>query len=196
MNELDKIGKTAKDPASPARFTAAATRIAVLVGVHDATALAAHAAPYRVFHDPGQYVSVQGRNFNDTSIDYHYVIDAKAYKSVVTDTRTWRSFPEPGLDTHPSLIEAGMMGTQLGPKDLDSRLLIVVVTTNFPPIATIGFAARQPRVVGLYEHDLYDSWELPSLAFDQMIVEITKLFPPAEAEAIYYSQYPESAMSV
>jgi hypothetical protein len=183
---LDPIGKAA-DATSPANFTAASPQIVKLVGLHDAGTLAAHSAPYRVFHEPGKYITVNGRDVNNTSIDYHYAIDSKAYKIIVTDSRTWRSFPAPGPDTHSVLIEPSMMPVQLGnvtprlagSRDLGSRLLMVVFTTNFPPITTIRIAAQHPGMVGLYEHDLFDSWEIPSRGFDQMIVEVTKLFPHA-----------------
>jgi hypothetical protein len=157
---------------SPTAYTNAAPAFMQVVGVHDATTLAAK-KPYRVFHDLAPLVTVNGVECNPAAIDFHYTIEGTAYKILVSDTRTWRAFPGAGVDSHPDLLPSLAVLQQLHTgDDLKGRLLLVVVTTNMPPVASIRLAARIPQL-GIYKHDLYDSWELGTRNFDQMIAQLS-----------------------
>jgi hypothetical protein len=164
------------------------------VGLHDAATLAAKGAPYGVFHDLEPFAVVNGMRVSTVSLEYNFTVEGPGHQVIVTDTRTWRSFPDPGLESHPELLGADALKRQVAEAPpLGNRLLLVVVTTNAPPTAGIREAAfigaAANYYVGkkagalylkskdfLYNHDLNDSWEFPSLAFDHLLVAISDKF--------------------
>jgi hypothetical protein len=155
-------------------------KIPQLVGVHDDATMQQQPIEYGVYHeglDAGPTVNVDGKDCPKWSIDYHYTIEGFAHQIIVTDSRTWRSHPRGG-DEPPDLIRSFAFKPQIDDAPpLGERLLMVVVTTNMPPIASERWATDHPTTIGMfngrYASDLYDSWELPSLPFDSMVVHLS-----------------------
>src|SRR5262249_40540982 len=119
-----------------------------------------------VFHKPG-------------SLLYNYTIEGDGHQIIVTDTRTWRSFPkggrEPGDFLPPDqlikqILETPNLRTQdpqtQAPRD---RALIVILSTNAPAVPAIRSAARHPLIarVGAFlserdrSPDIFEAWEIP-----------------------------------
>lgn len=157
---------------NPALYEA---EIQQIVGIHTPDQLRAHTPDYAVFHDPG----TAGAAVNDTSLRFDFTIEGPSHQILVTDTRSWRSFPRPGREAHSDLLAANQLIAQIdGSPPLAGRLLMVVVTTNIPPIAAIRFAGLLPGWV-THENDFLDSWEIPSPALDRMIVKLSDKLKPA-----------------
>ncbi|MET0625969.1 MAG: hypothetical protein ABW250_23745 [Pyrinomonadaceae bacterium] len=128
-----------------------------------------------VFHKPG-------------SLQYHYYIECDKHLIIVTDTRTWRSFPkggdEPGVFLPPAQLSNQILSTPL----LGDRALLVVLTTNAPPVQPIRSASRHPGVARTgakytksdVEPDIYEAWDLPSVAFDRLLVTLTSKLPEVD----------------
>lgn len=143
-----------------------------IVGLHTPAQLRARqqslggGTPYAVYHD------------ND-SLTYNYTIEGAAFQLIVTDTRTWRAFPRPGLLAPPDQIEESQLAVQIGATSpLGNRLLMVLVTTNMPPCPSFRQAGRDaPRVpvVDWYDfEDFYDAWHIEQLDFARTVVALTK----------------------
>ena len=126
---------------------------------------------------PGQRTQDAG------SLVYNYTIEAAAYQLIITDTRTWRTFPD-GPDTtghflpaQPDQLKAQVTGTP----DLNGRILLVVITTNAPPTEPIRTAERHPwattKFGGSDNPDIYDAWDLPGVPFDRLLVALTEKMP-------------------
>lgn len=135
-----------------------------IVGVHTNTEIKQQTGDYRVFHD-------------GASLRYDFKIDCPGHVIIVSDTRTWRSFPTSGRETQPDMLGPGELANQLT-IPLTSKPKLVVFTTNAPPIRAMRALTAHPTIAGVYEPDLYDSWDFPSLAFDRMIVQLSKMCPP------------------
>ena len=165
------------------------------VGIHDAATLAGR-HPYGVFHDLSPMVTVEGVRVSSTSIVFHFTVEGPSHQVIVTDTRTWRTFPFAGLERHPELMDENGVTAQFTTNvpGLGDRLLLVVVTTNCPPIPSVREAAFLGAAgnywVGkkagatyyklkkfLYDNDLNDSWEFPDRSLDRLLVAITNKFP-------------------
>lgn len=165
------------------------------VGLHDAATLAAR-SPYGVFHDIDPVITVEGMSVSSESVLYHFTVEGPSHQAIVTDTRTWRTFPIPGLETHPELLDEQALKRQFetDASKLRDRLLLVVTTTNIPPIASVREAAfigaAGNYYVGkkagttyyklkkfMYDNDLNDSWEFPDAALDRLFVAVTNKFP-------------------
>ncbi len=149
-----------------------------LVGLHTAAQLAAQST-YRVYHEPGPTVTVHGVTVSQTCLDYAFIYEGAGHLIIFTDTRTCRRFPG-GNISHPDLIDPALMSSQIRGNATD-KIVIVVVSTNMPPIPSIRKAEKmlgssEPKV---YEYDLVDSWSLPTSIFDRMIAQISDLFPSA-----------------
>lgn len=171
------------------------------VGIHTAAALRARPI-YGVFHDLDQITTVEGSRVSETSLLFHFTVEGPSHQAIVTDTRTWRSFPIQGMEMHGDLLDqpAVIRQFQTDAPKLGDRLLLVVTTTNIPPIpgireaAFLGGAANyyvgtgtSPSLVKqvakmwtrnfIYENDLLDSWEFPDAALDRLLVAVTDKFP-------------------
>ncbi|HET6844342.1 MAG TPA: hypothetical protein VFK06_22065 [Candidatus Angelobacter sp.] len=137
-----------------------------IVGVHTADELTQKAGSglYRVFHE-------------SNALRYDFKIDFPAFVIIVTDTRTWRSFPESGRETQPDMLDPGELANQLTLSAPTDKPKLIVFTTNAPPIRAMRKIALHPHLADVYGDDIYDSWQFPWLAFDRMIVQLTKMCP-------------------
>jgi hypothetical protein len=155
-----------------------------LVGVHTFAQMSAPPAavvgPDRAnwlsaYHDPG-------------SLLFDYTIESPTHQIIVTDTRTWRSF-RPG-NQHSELLPLDQIQRQIVnvTPATDARTLMVVLTTNAPPVPGIRQAADSPGLATfLSEHsdytednhpDIFEAWELPSVAFDRLVGAISTRLQP------------------
>ena len=124
------------------------------------------------------------RDADPASLTYNYTLEAAAYQVIVTDTRTWRTFPD-GDNTTAHFLPGGptnQLKAQItNTPALNNRVLLVVVTTNAPPTEPIRTAERNPwktKHLGDSDHpDIYDGWSLPSVAFDRLLVTLSDKLP-------------------
>lgn len=142
--------------------------LARIVGVHTATQLAAPplpSQPFGVYHDADSLV-------------YNYTIEGAAFQLIVTDTRTWRTFPRGGKVSAPDLLPESQIAAQVtATPPLGDRLLMVLVTTNMPNCPSIRQAARD--LPGLPTHafdfeDFFDAWSIEQIDCARMIVAMAK----------------------
>jgi hypothetical protein len=152
-----------------------------IIGLHSHAVLEQQGGqnpPYRVYHDGGALLSIHGQQVNDTALDYHFTYLGPAHRVIFTDTRSWRSFPGRG-SSKPDLIAANHVVTQVGSIENGDRVVIVVVSTNMPPIPSIRAAERtlSGSASFVYQKDLADSWVVPSSGLDRMIAQLSELFP-------------------
>lgn len=159
------------------------------LGLHTPDKLAAQLPAYAVYHDRGaRSQTADGAWLDSQSLLFNYTIEANAYQIIVTDTRTWRSFPNlgdpmlPSNTSPPDLIAQNELVFQIGgTPPLRNRLLLVVVTTNMPAASTIRQGERDlPLLVGLgggeslWYEDFYDSWRLTSVNYARALAEIAR----------------------
>ena len=202
------LKKLASVSAGQATYDSVSGDLQTLVGVHNAaTVLSAG----RVFHDNEDNVAANAEN--PVSLRFNFRVEGPGHLIIVTDTRTWRAFPVASDDAHGDFLESTRAKSELTrqfalSKPLDDRLLVVILTTNAPPIASFRYAASHPLFVdvagnpgdylgkvfeavdltppafpkplsgaarAIYENDLYDSWELPSGAFDRLMVQLDSM---------------------
>lgn len=142
-----------------------------LLGVHDDTVLASR--PHGgLFHDPG-------------SLIYNYTVEGPGHQIIVTDTRTWRSFPRGGADAGDFLPGAQLDRQIVNTPPTGGRALLVVLTTNAPPVQPIRSATRHPTITrtasSQFESDpspdIYEAWELPARATDRLYRAISEKLP-------------------
>jgi hypothetical protein len=131
-------------------YESSSTTIQKIVGVHPATVVNSAG---RVFHDNEDNVASN----NPDSLRFNFRIEGPGHLVLVTDTRTWRGFPSSALDDHGDFLESYAakpeMPRQLSlTNPLDDRLLLVVVTTNAPPIASVRFSERHPFLLNTVSH--------------------------------------------
>ena len=132
----------------------------------------------------GMRTRADWRDAAPASLTYNYTLEAPAYQVIVTDTRTWRTFPD-GNNTTAHFLPAGptnQLKAQItNTPALNNRVLLVVVTTNAPPSEPIRTAERNPwktKHLGGGPHaDIYDGWTLPSVAFDRLLVTLSDKLP-------------------
>jgi hypothetical protein len=156
-----------------------------IVGLHGDNQLMPPSGVYRVFHDFDRSIVIEGVRVITPSLTYSFTVEGTSHQVLVTDTRTWRSFPGGYMDAPAKLLPVSEMLGQVqldpqqgGPPALGNRVLLVVLTTNFPPISGVKlFALNAPTSGMIYGHDVGDSWDFPSLPFDQLIVSFTKKLP-------------------
>lgn len=80
------------------------------------------------------------------SLQYHFTVEGPGHQVIFTDTRTWRSFPDGGHEPSEILPKEQFKHQILDqPKTLD-RVLLVVVSTNAPPVEPIRAATRHDRL--------------------------------------------------
>ena len=110
------------------------------------------------------------------TINYHYTIEGPCHQVIVTDSRSWRSFPgTTAVLIPPAQIQEQIVNT---PKTLN-RLLFVVVTTNAPPMRAIRTATEMDYVANKFEHfpDVYESWEMSAQTIDRLFKGISEKMP-------------------
>ena len=164
-----------------------------ILGLHTSDALAAR-SPYGVFHDLEPMIMVEGVSVSSSSLRYNFTVEGSSHQVIVTDSRTWRQFPQPGNETHGDLIGMADFRRQINTDapPLGNRLLLIVCTTNIPP--TVGI--REAAFIGsagnyylsqtaaafkvkkfIYDNDILDSWEFPAPATERVFAEVSNKFP-------------------
>jgi hypothetical protein len=159
------------DSGNAATYASNTAGIRMRVAVHDFAAVSARRPP-AVFHDPG-------------ALTYNYTIEGPGHQVIVTDTRSWRAFPRGG-DEAPDLLSDSQIRQQIGdvqPPTRD-RALLVVLSTNAPPVQPIRSAAVHSTVANAAAHfpDIWESWELPSPSIDRLFKAITDRLPLVAGE--------------
>ncbi len=147
------------------------SQLQVYVAVHDDDKVKMR-TDKGLFHDPG-------------SLRYNFTIEGPGHQVIVTDTRTWRSYPAGGTDpsfllpkdkVNDQFTEQILHTPPLNTPDTPDRVLLVVVTTNAPAIEPIRTADRHPTLAHLGDGDnadLYEDWGLPSVPFDRLLATLT-----------------------
>jgi hypothetical protein len=174
--QFDLLGQTAVelpgqkllalvDRTDAERYKRDSPALRTLVGVQDAAVL--QGRPERgLFHEANTLL-------------FNFTIEGPAHQVVFTDTRTWRSFPHDD-DEGGVLLPSEQMLEQIGrTPPTGERALLVVLTTNSPPVQPIRSATRFDFITNTFEHfpDVYEAWELPSLPFDRLMVALTDKLP-------------------
>jgi PhoD-like phosphatase len=151
-------------------YDAHSVQIRGLIGLHDAPALNAR-AENAVFHEP-------------FSLRYDYSVVGPGHQVIVTDTRTWRAFPTDS-DGATHLLTKNAQTDQfaaqiLNAPDPKDRQLLVVITTNAPPVQPIRSGTHHDRLANTLAHnpDIYEAWDLPSVSFDRLLTALTSKLPP------------------
>jgi hypothetical protein len=146
-----------------------------LLGLHTPDKLRQQTPSFAVYHDVGTRTNLADGWVDTDSLLYHYTIEAPAHQIIVTDTRTWRSFPR-GKRGAPDMIAEPQIAVQIGhTPELKGRMLLVVVSTNMPASPGIRQVARD---LGLYDYaDAYDSWEIERIDFARAVAQLSRKFP-------------------
>jgi hypothetical protein len=151
-------------------YNTRSSQIRSLVGLHDAFALDAR-TDNAVFHDT-------------FALKYHYSIVGPGHQIIVADTRTWRAYPTDS-DRATHLLtknpQADLFKQQiLDTPDPQDRQLLVVLTTNAPPVQPIRAATEHFRLSNTFSHypDIFEAWDLPSVSFDHLLTAVTSKLPP------------------
>jgi hypothetical protein len=136
--------------------------LASLVGVHDDKGIMSATGGPAARHDAG-------------ALTYNYTIEGRGHQIIVTDTRTWRAFPNSGDEASVLLPQSQIDAQIRNTPPLNGRALIVVLTTNIPPIPPIRFATRNPSITNAlrFSPDIFESWELPSFPTDHLLKALT-----------------------
>lgn len=126
-------------------------------------------------------INAQSAVFHQSnSLTYNYAIEGPGHQVIVTDTRTWRAYPRRGGEA-PDLLPLAQFAAQFKsvPLPLNGRLLLVVVTTNAPEGESLRTATRFDFALNILKvfPDLYESWEIPSIAFDRLIKTLADIVP-------------------
>jgi hypothetical protein len=174
---------TLLDKKTAADYTQNSAALQGIVGVHPAPQLKQR-TPEAVYHDQHTWLTVGGASVSADSLVYNFVYTGPAHQIIMTDTRSWRSYAY-GDDATADLLPPDQIAAQIPlTPDLGDRALIIVVSTNAPPVQPIRGATRHDWVTTkasiLAENDahpdLYESWEIPSLGFDRLLKRITDKF--------------------
>jgi hypothetical protein len=192
LNALESVAQAADQPA---KYNSLDSLLMKIVGVHKREDMDAVGDSVRVFHEIFELdrFKVRGVNVSSSSLRFNFSVEGPAHQILVTDTRTWRWFT--AIHSHPD-YPGSQLFVARGPKPdflpddiLDDQLirdvpqlgnrelLLVVFTTNAPPIATIRMFGRIALESMINKYDLFDSWEFPSASFDRMIVAISDKLP-------------------
>lgn len=181
---------TALDGITTLGYTFESATFQKIVGVHDTDDLKRRAADSGrsegVFHDQNDWLTIGGVRVSADSLTYNftYEYEGSAHQIIVTDTRSWRSYPN-GEDATADLIPPDQFAAQIPVKPATGdRVLIVVVTTNAPPVQPIRSATRHDTLTtvitknfkGDAHPDLFEAWEIPSLSFDRLLKALTDKF--------------------
>lgn len=121
-------------------------------------------AQRRLFHGPA-------------SLSYHHTVIGPSHHVVMTDSRTWRAFPSgrSSVLIPPEVLDTQLSGATLG----EHEVLLVVLSTNAPPVRGIRSAEHLHWVASAFKHfpDVYESWGLPSGATDGLLKAISNRLP-------------------
>lgn len=112
------------------------------------------------------------------ALNYDHVVEGPGHMVIFTDTRTWRSFPPKRKGTH--LLSPEQFRRQIvETPPLAGRQLMVVLTTNAPPVQFIRSATRHDGISNTvqFHPDLYEAWDLPSESFDRLLSAVTSKLP-------------------
>lgn len=109
------------------------------------------------------------------SLSYNYTIEGTAHQIIVTDTRTFRAYPWGGGEAPDLLTPAQFAAQIVNTPALNGRMLIVVLSTNAPPVQSIRTATERHRTSNFFKHfpDIREAWDLPSVAFDRLVKSLS-----------------------
>lgn len=127
-------------------------------------------------HDAATFKSKRSAGHEAGTINYHYTIEGLRHQVIVTDSRSWRSFPRKTAVLMPQAqIQEQIVNA---PKTRD-RLLFVVLSTNAPPMRAIRTATEMDYVANFFEHypDVYESWEMSTQSIDRLFKGISEKMP-------------------
>lgn len=179
--QFDRLGQPAAEPpgqkllalvdrTSAERYERDSPALRTAVGVQDDAVL--RGRPERgLFHEA------------DTLL-FNFTVEGPAHQIIFTDTRTWRSFPNDD-DEGGVMLPREQLRQQIGRTPATGeRALLVVLTTNSPPVQPIRTATRFDFIANTAEHfpDVYEAWELPSLPFDRLMVALTNKLPLVDGQ--------------
>lgn len=158
------VAKVFPTAAAPGNYDRNSDTIRRILAVHDKDALKGR-LDKALYHDPDAF-------------DYHFAVECDGHEVIFTDTRTWRAFPKGGDETSILLTKSRLVEQILG-TTLGNRALLVVLSTNAPPVQPIRAAARHAGLARAFEHfpDVYEAWEIPSEAFDNLLQVLTDKLP-------------------
>jgi hypothetical protein len=154
LNLFATINSASNPAAVSSDYDQYSAQIQVILGIHDSAAIESAG---RVFHE-GANKLVNKAYTNPTSLRYDFRVEGPGHVILVTDTRTWRAYPDTGEFTHADHLGSFLPDSELShqvyvpDQTLGARILIVVVTTNAPPIASFRFAADHPKLVDVAQH--------------------------------------------
>ncbi|MEJ8853608.1 hypothetical protein WKW79_03465 [Variovorax robiniae] len=136
-----------------------------LVAVHEDSEMAAR-PDHAAFHDTGELI-------------YNYTVEGPGHQIIFTDSRSWRSFPTGRVGGAVLMPEDQLVQQIVNTPAAGNRIVIVVMTTNAPAVEPIRSAARHDVVANLFAHfpDVYEAWELPSVAFDKLMARLVEKLP-------------------
>jgi hypothetical protein len=163
-----------------------------IVGVHKASELKAR-TPEGNFHDPPNWLTIGGVQVSATSLVYNFTYEGPAHQVIFTDTRSWRSYPH-GDNATADLLPPDQMDAQIPLKPATGdRLLMVVLTTNAPPVQPIRGATRHDTLTTVLSNivtndshpDLFEAWEIPSVSFDRLVKRLTDKLTVDDSGAHY-----------
>ena len=141
------------------------------IAVHTRNEIISHPGDPGFFHD-------------SPSLIYNYTVEGTGHQIIVTDTRTWRSFPN-GTTAHADLLTVDQFKEQIQntpslrtAANVD-RALIVVVTTNAPPTEALRAFTRHDFLANRTKRspDVYESWEMLTVPYDRLLKTLTDKLP-------------------
>ncbi|SLM47431.1 conserved protein of unknown function [Nitrospira japonica] len=155
------------DKGTAEQYGAHSPDILTLIGVHRINDALGLSSDYDLYHDEGQ------------SLVYNFTVEGPKHHVIFTDTRTWRSFKKDEEGSH--MLSASQLKVQIYDKrpKHGNKALLVVLSTNAPPIQPIRVASAHSGASNTFEHypDIYEAWECPSAAFDRLLVTLTDMLP-------------------
>jgi hypothetical protein len=135
-------------------YEASGSVFQILLGIHPATVVLPKGG---VFHDPETNLPKNAENKVSLRFDFH--VEGPGHLILVTDTRTWRIYPQKGVDTPADFLPGTSTPPQLTSQlsidpshVLGDRILIVVLTTNAPPIASVRYLVRHRLLLDTMLH--------------------------------------------
>jgi hypothetical protein len=157
------------DGGNATTYVSNAVTIDGIVAIHSGAEISARKA---VYHDAGSLV-------------FNYTVEGPGHQVIVTDTRTWRSYPRGGGEA-PDLLPPQQFAAQIQQVQppTGNRALLVVISTNAPPVEPIRSATRHDWIANHVQHfpDIHEAWDLPAVAFDRLIKALTDRLPQPSGE--------------